>query len=92
VQFEYQVARHWNAEGSFAYSRGEGFHDYDNMQSGFLISYVKPLHRTLEDGAAGRLPVEYPLRFSFGIQQDQFFNFAGRGQAIYRPVVRLTLF
>ena len=86
-----EPAKHWEIQGSFAYSRGEGFHAYDNMQSGFLISYIQPLHRTLDDGAGG-LRVAYPLRFSVGLQQDQFPNFAGQGKAIFRPVVRLTLF
>ncbi len=64
---------------------------YDNVQSGFLISYLKPWRRTLQD-ATGQVPVEYPLRFSFGITTDDFFNFAGRGQTLVRPVVRLTLY
>jgi hypothetical protein len=92
AEVQIQATKHWSADASFAYSRGEGFHDYDNIASGFFISYLKPLHRTLDTGAAGQLPVEYPLRFSIGIQQDEFPNFAGRGQAIFRPVFRLTLF
>jgi hypothetical protein len=91
VRFEVNPTRNWSIEANGAYSRGMGIHDYDNVQSGLLISYTKPLHRTLDDGT-GRVPVEYPLRFSIGFQQDNFMNFAGRGQAIYRPVFRLSLF
>jgi hypothetical protein len=91
VNFQFQPATRWSVEGSFSYARGSGFHSYDNTQSGILISYSKPLHRTTNDGL-GDVPVEYPLRFSFGVEQQQFFNFAGRSQAIFRPVVRLTLF
>jgi tetratricopeptide (TPR) repeat protein len=83
--------KNWSIDVNAAYSRGMGIHDYDNVQSGLLISYTKPLHRTLDDGT-GRVPVEYPLRFSIGFQQDNFMNFGGRGQAIYRPVFRLSLF
>ncbi len=90
-EVEYRPNNRWLFEGTFAYSRGEGFHAYDNMQSGFLISYVKPLRRSIDDGA-GPVPVEYPLRLSFGIQQQTFFNFTGRDQTHFRPVVRLTLF
>jgi len=61
------------------------------VQSGFFISYLKPWRRTLQD-ATGEVPVEYPLRFSFGTQTQDFMNFAGRGQALIRPVIRLTLF
>jgi hypothetical protein len=65
AKFEYHKSPQWSFEGSFALSRGEGFHA-DNT-SGFLVSYVKPLavHR---DGNE-EVPVAYPLRLSFGIQQ-----------------------
>lgn len=91
VRFEIKPARNWSIEANGAYSRGMGIHDYDNVQSGLLISYTKPLHRSIDDGT-GRVPMEFPLRFSIGFQQDNFMNFAGRGQAIYRPVFRLSLF
>ena len=91
AEVRYMPNNRWTAEGSFSYSRGMGFHDYDNVQSGFFISYVKPWRRMLAD-ATGEVPVEYPLRFSFGIESQEFGNFAGRDQAQLRPVVRLTLF
>jgi hypothetical protein len=89
--FEIKPTRNWAIEANVAYSRGMGIHVYDNVQSGLLISYVKPLRRTLDDGT-GRVSIDYPLRFSIGFQQDNFFNFGGRGQAIYRPVFSLSLF
>lgn len=91
ISFQYQPTRRWTVDADFAYSRGEGFHAYDNMHSGFFISYVKPLHRSMADGS-GSVPVEYPLQFSVGLQQEQFFQFTGHGQALFRPVFRLTLF
>jgi tetratricopeptide (TPR) repeat protein len=91
AQVAYRPAKNWSVDGAFAFSRGMGFHAYDNVQSGLLISYVKPLHRLLADGS-GEVQVAYPLRFSVGIEQQDFFNFTGRGQAIFRPVFRLTLF
>lgn len=91
VDFNFQATPRWAVNGNFAYDRGEGFHGYDNMQSGFFISYQQPLRRTWNDGSSD-LPVEYPLQFSVGIQQDNFMNFAGRGQTMWKPVVRLTLF
>ena len=62
-----------------------------NVQGEFLISYSKPVHRNVNDGT-GEISIDYPLRFSVGIEQQKFFNFAGRGQTFFRPVVRLTLF
>ncbi|MFB3813603.1 MAG: tetratricopeptide repeat protein [Terriglobales bacterium] len=91
VQVRYTFKRDWEFNGSLAFSRGQGLHDYDNMQSGFFISYVKSLRHHLRDGSE-QVPVEYPLRFSVGLEQQQFFNFTGRGQAQWRPVIRLTFF
>jgi tetratricopeptide (TPR) repeat protein len=91
AQFEFRPAKNWLVEASGAYARGMGLHDYDNIQNGIFISYVKPLRRMWNDGA-GQLPVEYPLRFSIGFQQETFMNFSGRAQAIFRPVIRLSIF
>jgi hypothetical protein len=90
-QLDYKISKNWSVSANGAFSRGEGFHVYDNIQSGVLISYMKHIRRQLNDGT-GDLPVEYPLQLSFGFQQDNFYNFTGRGQAMFRPVVRLTLF
>jgi tetratricopeptide (TPR) repeat protein len=91
ASFEYRATRRWTVDGQVAFDRGEGFHAYDNIQSGFFISYDKPLRRNVA-GVSGDIPVEYPLRFSVGLQQDEFPNFTGHGQAIFRPVFRLTIF
>jgi tetratricopeptide (TPR) repeat protein len=93
VEATYKPNRNWLVDGAFAFSRGQGTtaHFYDNVQSGFFISYVKPFRRSMDDGT-GPVPIEYPLRFSFGVQEQQFFNATGRGTSQFRPVVRLTLF
>lgn len=91
ISLQYRPTRRWSVDADFAFSRGEGFHAYDNMHSGFFISYVKPLRKSMADGT-GSVPVEYPLQFSVGLQQEQFFQFTGHGQALFRPVFRLTLF
>jgi tetratricopeptide (TPR) repeat protein len=91
ASFEYHKSPQWSFEGSFALSRGEGFHTYDNAQSGFLVSYMKPLHGALREGGQ-EVPVAYPLRFSFGIQQQTFYNFAGHASGTFFPVIRLGFF
>ncbi|MDT8066746.1 MAG: tetratricopeptide repeat protein [Terriglobia bacterium] len=91
-QFEYDVNDRWNVTGNFSFSRGMGFHDYDNVQNSLLINYQRPLHRKMDDGG-GEIPVEYPLRFSFGIQSANYFNFTGPGSTtLIRPVFQLGLF
>ncbi len=91
-QFEWDINDRWSAEGNFIFSRGMGFHEYDNVQNSFLISYVRPFRRSIDDGGA-EVPVAYPLRISFGIQTASYFDFSGHGQTnLIRPVIRLTLF
>jgi len=91
VAFDYRPSPRWAFEGNFAFQRGMNIHDYDNVQSRFLISYVKPFRSSSSDGF-GIVPVEYPIKISFGVQQAQFFKFTGRGSSQFRPVVRVSLF
>jgi tetratricopeptide (TPR) repeat protein len=92
ARFEFKPNDHWAVDGAFDFSRGEGFHTYDNAQSGFLITYMKPLRRNMNDGT-GAIPVDYPLRISFGLQQQSFFSFTGPGKtSTFRPVIRVSLF
>jgi hypothetical protein len=92
ARFQIKPNDHWSVEGAFDFTRGEGFHNYDNAEGGFLITYMKPLRRSLNDGNGG-IPVDYPLRISFGIQQQSFFNFTGSGKTnSFHPVVRISLF
>ena len=91
AQFEYRPNKNWSIAANGAYARGMGISAYDNVQNGIYISYTKPLRRMWNDGA-GQVPVDYPLQFSIGFQQDNFMNFSGRGQTIFRPVFRLSLF
>lgn len=92
MRLEYDINKRWSITANGALSRGQGFHAYDNVQSGVFISYMKPIRRHLNDGT-GDLSVEYPLQLSFGFQQDDFYNFTGSGRAMmFRPVVRLSLF
>jgi tetratricopeptide (TPR) repeat protein len=92
ARFEYKPNDRWSFDGSMDFTRGEGFHLYDNVQSGFLISYVKPIRRSVND-VNGSLNVDYPLRFSFGLQQQSFFSYTGTGStSAFRPVVRISIF
>ena len=54
---DYRVNRNWEVNFSGSWGRGMGFATYDNIQSGFLISYVKPIRRSVDDEAVdtGRL-------------------------------------
>jgi len=91
AQVEWKPTHRWTVSGDFTFSRGMGIHDYDNVQSSLLISYVKPLRRNVSDNF-GQVPVEYPIRLSFGMQSANYFNFTGSRQTILSPLIRLTLF
>jgi hypothetical protein len=78
-------------QGSAVFSRGAGFHAYDNIQSQFLVSYVRPLRGRVKDGST-ETSVSFPLRFSIGVQQQTFYNFPGASRNTVLPVVHLTLF
>jgi hypothetical protein len=90
-EVSYRPTRNWEVNGNLAWSHVNGDHAYDNMQSGFFISYQKALRRTA-DTDSGKLAIDYPLQFSIGVQQQDFYNFNGNGQRQFRPVFRLTLF
>jgi cation diffusion facilitator CzcD-associated flavoprotein CzcO len=87
----YSPTRNWSVQGSVAYSRGMGFHAYDNVQSGFSVSYAKAVRRDFKaDGDA--VPLRYPIRFSVGMQQESFYNFTGGNSHQLRPYVSISLF
>jgi tetratricopeptide (TPR) repeat protein len=85
------LASHWSVHAEGMWSRGEGFHAYDNVSNEITVSYTKTLQRPVNDGA-GEVAVSYPLRFSVGLQQQSFYDFPGNHQNQFLPVVRLNLF
>ncbi len=90
-RFDFRATPRWSLQGSFILSRGAGYHTYDNAQSEFLVSYVRPLHGSLKDGI-GEVPVAFPMRFSFGVQQQTFYDFPGSSRTTLLPIVHFTLF
>ena len=92
-RFEFRATPRWSFEGSFVLSRGMGYHAYDNVQSEFLLSYVRPLHGSVRE-ATGDVPVSYPMRFSIGLEQQTFYDFPGSGSrtSTLLPAVHFTLF
>jgi len=83
--------RNWRLQASVAYSRNMSFHAYDAVQSGFSVSYAIPVHRTYRDEGQN-VRLTYPIRFSAGMQQEDFFNFTQGNNQQFRPYVSITLF
>ena len=90
---EFRPNHTWSVNGEFAYTRGEILQDYDNYYTAFYVSYGRPFRRIITD-SNGSFPVEYPLRFSLGVETEQFPNFTGvtKSVQLLRPIVRLTVF
>jgi tetratricopeptide (TPR) repeat protein len=88
---QFTPTRNWRIEGNVAYSRNMSFHAYDAVQSGFAVSYALPIHRTFKD-EGGKVGLVYPIRFSAGMQQENFYNFTGGNNQQLRPYVSITIF
>jgi tetratricopeptide (TPR) repeat protein len=81
----------WSIDATGTWSQGMGYHAYDNFNNGILLSYMHPLRGAVNDGTES-LPVAYPLRFSFGVEQQTFYDFPGHSRISVVPVIKLTLF
>jgi tetratricopeptide (TPR) repeat protein len=81
----------WDVQLSTAYSNVRSFHAYDAIQNGFSVSYARPFRRKFNDDS-GSVVLEYPIRFSAGVEQETFFNFTGGKNQQFRPYVRISLF
>jgi hypothetical protein len=90
-QVEFSPTRNWRVEGTVAYNNTRGFHVYDAVQSGFAVSYAMPFRRSYRD-ESGEVPLQYPIRFSAGLQQESFFNFPGDHSQQFRPYFSISLF
>lgn len=89
--FEFRPTPRWSVQASGAWSSNREFHVYDAIQSSFAVSYGMPYHREFKD-ENGDVVLQYPIRFSAGVQQETFFNFTGGQSQQWRPYVSITLF
>jgi len=85
------LTKHWSLNATGSWSSGRSFHSYDNVTSGFVVSYVRERRFHRNDGAESA-SVSYPMRFSFGLEQQTFYDFPGNSHTAVVPVVRFTLF
>ena len=87
----YSPRRNWDIQASTAYSNTRGFHAYDASQNSFSISYARPFRRRFHDDT-GSVVLQYPIRFSGGVQEETFFNFTGGHSQQIRPFVQISIF
>jgi len=50
-----------------------------------------PFHHEYKD-QTGEVELRYPIRFSAGMQQENFYNFPGPQSQQLRPYVQISLF
>jgi tetratricopeptide (TPR) repeat protein len=80
----------WTLSASGAWSSGRSFHAYDNVSSSILLSYTH--ERGWGGGSLGSETASpaYPVRFSFGLAQQSFYDFPGQGHTQVVPEARFT--
>ena len=84
-------ARNWDVNFSSSYSNTRGFHVYDATQNGLSVSYSRPFRHIFRENS-GPLTIQYPIRFSAGIEEQSFFNFNGNQDQQFRPYVEISIF
>jgi hypothetical protein len=87
---DFRPNRSWEIQANTAFSSTRSYHVYDVTQNGFSVTYARPFRRKFHDDS-GTVVLQYPIRFSAGLQEETFFNFTG-GQNQFRPYVRISLF
>jgi hypothetical protein len=88
---EYHPGRNWSLQATASYSRNMGFHAYDAVHSGFAVSYAMPVQHSFHE-AGEDVTARYPIRFSAGVEQENFFNFQGGNNQQWRPYLRISIF
>jgi hypothetical protein len=88
---EYRPNKNWDFQANTAFSSTRSFHAYDATQNGFSVTYARPFRRRFHDDS-GAVMLQYPIRFSAGLQEETFFNFTGGQTTQFRPYVRISLF
>lgn len=88
--FSFSFKHNWNVLVNSSYSDTRGFSTYDATQSGASVSYALPFKNQFK-AESGPVTLAYPIRFSAGVQDENFFNFPG-GQQQLRPYIEISIF
>jgi predicted Zn-dependent protease len=91
VSVDYSPWRNWNFQAASAFSSTRNYHVYDATQNGLIVSYARPFRRKFHDDS-GSVVLQYPIRFSAGLQGETFFNFTGAQNQQLRPFIQISIF
>jgi len=84
-----QLKEHWMLSASGAWSSGRSFHAYDNVSSSIMFSYTRERNLDRSTGSE-TASMAYPMRFSFGLEQQSFYDFPGHGGIKIVPAAQFT--
>ena len=79
---------HWTLTASGAWSSGRSFHAYDNVSTNFVATYTRG--RSWGRNPGPETAAAYPMRFSFGLGQQTFYDFPGHQHTEIVPVAQIT--
>jgi hypothetical protein len=91
VSVDFAPNHRWDFQATTAFSSTRTYHVYDATQNGFSVSYARPFKRRFHDDS-GAVVLQYPIRFSAGMQEETFFNFTGGHNQQLRPFVQISIF
>jgi tetratricopeptide (TPR) repeat protein len=86
---EEEINAHWTLSASGAWSSGRSFHAYDSVTTSFMLSYTR--ERGWDRSTASETAsLSHPMRFSFGLEQQSFYDFPGHGHTQVVPAAQFT--
>jgi predicted Zn-dependent protease len=88
---DFSPKRNWDVQASTSFSSPRGFHVYDATQNCFSIPYAMPFRRRFQE-SSGDVVLQYPIRFSAGLQEETFPNFSSGQQTQLRPFIQVSIF
>ena len=93
-RFDLRATSAWEVQGSFVLSRGMRVPLLRQRPERSFSSLTCDVAGQRQDDDLGQVPVSYPMRFSFGRQQQTFYNFPGSTSInkTLLPIVHFTLF
>ena len=83
-----RLREHWTLSANGAWSSGRSFHDYDSVTTNVLVTYTRD--HGWRGAATDDLSGAYPVRFSFGVAQQSFYNFPGSKGTQILPVAQIN--
>jgi hypothetical protein len=84
-----KIKERWSLSATGAWSSGRSFHAYDNVSTSVLLSYTRERGWGANSGSE-TASVAYPLRFSFGLQEQSFYDFPGHAHTQVVPEAQFT--